>query len=316
MLPVIFVYNEPVVMSYQVLLYYHFEKIENPETFAEIHRRYCEFLGLHGRIIVATEGLNGTVSGTTAACEEYQRWLHSDPRFSTMPFKIDEVDGHRFKRIHVRVREEIITLSHPLKHHPSELTGVHLTPTQWREMLAQGGVTLLDGRNGYESDMGRFKGAICPDVESFKEFPDWIENNLSDAKDKPLMTYCTGGIRCEKLSTYLLESGFKEVYQLSGGIVAYGKDPETEGEMFEGACFVFDDRIASEVNHKDDAMVITRCLHCQVATIRAVNCTNIDCNKFYYCCENCDLKYGQGCKAGCESAPRKRPRSTVSEPVA
>lgn len=304
----IFEYNEVKPMSHQVLLYYHFVKIEDPVEFAEVHRRYCEFLGLQGRILVAEEGINGTTSGTIAACKEYQRWMHDNPLFAKMPFKIDATDGHRFQGIYVRVRDEIITLAHPLKHHPSELTGVHLSPTEWREMLTKGEATILDGRNLYEAEMGRFKGAICPDVNSFKEFPEWIEKNLADKKDKPLMTYCTGGIRCEKLSTYLLESGFKEVYQLDGGIVAYGHDEETQGELFEGACYVFDDRIGSEVNNSEDARIITNCLHCETTTVRAVNCSNMDCNEFYYCCEKCDNKYDYSCKPECANTDRKRER--------
>jgi len=234
-------------MTYQVLLYYHFVKIDNPEEFSEVHLHYCNYLGLKGRVLVAKEGLNGTVSGTFAACDEYRRWLQSDERFTSMPFKIDPSEGHQFPKMHVKVRDEIITLARPLNHHPSELSGVHLSPSEWREMLQKGDALILDGRNNYEWQVGKFKGAVCPDVESFREFPDWIEKNLAEAKDKPLMTYCTGGIRCEKLSTYLLESGFKEVYQLSGGIVAYGHDPETAGELFEGDCYVFDNRMASEV---------------------------------------------------------------------
>ena len=182
---------------YHVLLYYQFVRIDDPEAFADNHRALCESLGLRGRILVAPEGLNGTVSGTVAACDAYRSAVSSDPRFAEMVFKVDEGEVVAFRAV--------------LPSKPSEITGKRLTPKQWPEFLQRDDVIVLDGRTDYEYDIGHFRGAIRPDVESFREFPEWIRTYLKDAKDKPILTYCTGGIRCEKLTSFMIRDGFQEV---------------------------------------------------------------------------------------------------------
>lgn len=273
--------------------------IENPQSVADEQMAWCQELGLKGRIILATEGINGTVSGTVQEAQEYISRMAAHPLFAATEFKIDEHDGHAFKRLSVKVRDEIVTLGVKVDtiHH----TGQHLSPTEFQEKLSDPNALILDIRNDYEYEMGRFKGAVRPPVESFREFPDWISANFADAKDRPLLTYCTGGIRCEKLTAYLAEQGFNEVYQLHGGIVTYAKDPEVQGEGFDGDCFMFDDRLSVPVGEP-----VSFCEKCGVGSARYVNCPNVDCNKLYFLCPECEATKGLACSEACAQAARTR----------
>lgn len=290
---------------YHVLLYYQFVRIDDPEAFADNHRALCESLGLRGRILVAPEGLNGTVSGTVAACDAYRSAVSSDPRFAEMVFKVDEVEGHAFHKMFVRVKKELVTFRADLPSNPNEITGKRLTPKQWQEFLQRDDVIVLDGRTDYEYDIGHFRGAIRPDVESFREFPEWIRTYLKDAKDKPILTYCTGGIRCEKLTSFMIRDGFQEVYQLDGGIVTYGKDPQTQGALWDGLCYVFDERVTVEINHTDDRRIVGRCHHCGEPTERYVNCRNYRCHLQHLACADCEKQFNSACSIACMDAPER-----------
>jgi len=290
---------------YHILLYYKYVHIENPEEFAAAHLQMCKDIGLKGRIIVAEEGLNGTVSGTIAQTDEYIAQLRKDPRFADMPIKIDEADGHAFKKMFVRHKPELVTWRLDEKVDPNRLTGKHLKPAEWYEMLQRDDVVVLDGRNAYEYDIGHFRGAIRPEVESSREFPEWIRENFSKYKDKKVLTYCTGGIRCEVLSGILLREGFEEVYQLDGGIVTYGKDPEVKGQLFDGKCYVFDERISVPINQVEDVVVGT-CYHCGKKEDRYVNCANPECNLQHIVCTECEPKHKRSCSKECEEHPRNR----------
>ncbi|WP_134686613.1 oxygen-dependent tRNA uridine(34) hydroxylase TrhO [Brevibacillus migulae] len=290
---------------YRILLYYKYVPIENPEEFAAAHLQMCKDIGLKGRIIVAEEGLNGTVSGTIAQTDEYIAQLRKDPRFADMPIKIDEADGHAFKKMFVRHKPELVTWRLEEKVDPNRLTGKHLKPAEWYEMLQRDDVVVLDGRNAYEYDIGHFRGAIRPEVESSREFPEWIRENFSKFKDKKVLTYCTGGIRCEVLSGILLREGFEEVYQLDGGIVTYGKDPEVKGQLFDGKCYVFDERISVPINQVEDVVVGT-CYHCGKKEDRYVNCANPECNLQHIVCPECEIEHKRSCSKECEEHPRNR----------
>ncbi len=289
---------------YHVLLYYHFVPIDDPEGFSAEHRQLCEQLGLRGRILVASNGLNGTVSGPVDACSAYMRSLQADPRFSDMPFKVDVVPGHVFQKLFVRVKSELVTFRTDHQLDPRRRTGRHLSPQDYHAMLQREGVVILDGRTDYEFDLGHFRGAIRPEVASFREFPDWIREHMADLKDRPILTYCTGGIRCELLTAFMLEEGFTDVYQLDGGIVTYGKDPEVKGALWDGKCYVFDERIAVDINHTDDRQVVGRCHHCGAPTERYVNCANLDCHRQHLSCEPCEERMARSCSAECMEAPR------------
>lgn len=292
------------VMDFRVLLYYWFTKIEDPAGFADSHRALCESLNLRGRILIAEEGINGTVSGRAEHCDCYMEALKCDPRFAGIEFKIDGAEGHAFKALHVRVRNEIIALGRPLQSRVEEKSGVPLEPKRWREMMDRNDVVLLDGRNAYESEVGRFRGALCPPVQNFRELPEWIEENRQLLIGKKVLTYCTGGIRCEKLTTWMIEAGFEDVYQLHGGIVQYGKDPATLGEGFEGVNVVFDERIAVSAGEK--SQVVTHCRECGAMSANYVNCANVECNLRMIQCPACEAETKRCCSEPCRGARRRR----------
>jgi UPF0176 protein len=283
---------------YRVLLYYKYVHIEDPVAYAEKHLQFCKELGLKGRILVAEEGINGTVSGTVEQTDSYMREMHNDPRFAEMVFKIDEADGHVFKKMFVRPRKELVTFRLEEDINPNELTGKYLEPKEFFEALQDPDVIVLDGRNDYEYDIGHFRGAIRPEVKSFREFPEWIRKNLSQYKDKKILTYCTGGIRCEKLSGFLIKEGFKDVAQLHGGIISYGKDPEVKGQLFDGKCYVFDERISVPINQVED-VIVGRCHHCGKPEDRYINCKNDICHLQHICCPECEEKFQGYCSEEC-----------------
>ncbi len=287
---------------YLVLLYYLYTDIANPEQYCEEHRALCESHELLGRIIVAKEGINGTVSGTREACEAYMKAMHSDPLTAEITFKVDEEQSHVFPKLSVKARSEIVTLglgSEDLS--PNVTTGHHLTPSEWKEQMKDPDAIILDARNDYEFDLGHFKGAIRPDIGNFKELPDWIQEHRSQLEGKKILTYCTGGIRCEKFSGYLVQEGFENVNQLLGGIVEYGKDPEARGENYDGECYVFDQRIGVPVNHVNPKTV-SRCKHCNTGSTRYVNCAHAPCNAQHFCCEPCQKNYKRYCCIECQEA--------------
>lgn len=294
--------------TYRILLYYKYVPIDNPEQFAGDHLEFCQSLGLRGRVIVADEGINGTVSGTWEATEHYMTVMHADDRFADMVFKEDPADRHVFPRMSVKVKPEIVHLGLHDKIDPNQLTGVHLKPREFYEMLQRDDVVVLDGRNDYEYDIGHMRNAIRPDVKTFREFPAWIREHKDELAGKKILTYCTGGIRCEKLTGFLLREGFDEVYQLDGGIVTYGKDPEVQGRLFDGKCYVFDERIAVRINQTDEDVVVGRCSHCGEPSDRYVNCGYLDCHRQHVCCEACEQRYRGFCSDDCREAAYRNDR--------
>ena len=289
--------------SYRVLLYYKYVHIENPEEFAAMHLKFCKGLGLRGRILVAEEGINGTVSGTVDQTEEYIRVMHDDPHFSDMVFKIDEADGHAFKKMHVRPRKEIVTLGLEDDVNPNEMTGKYLEPKEFFEAMQNSETVVIDARNDYEYDLGHFRGAIRPDIKAFRDLPDWIKENKDMFKDKRVLTYCTGGIRCEKFSGWLVKEGFNDVGQLHGGIATYSKDPEVQGQLWDGKMYVFDERISVPINHVEH-VVVGKDHFTDEPCERYVNCANPECNKQILTSEENEHKYLRGCTPECRVHPR------------
>ncbi|MBY0542673.1 MAG: rhodanese-related sulfurtransferase [Sphingobacteriaceae bacterium] len=292
------------MMTYQTLLYYCYSPIANAEQFAADHLTFCKSLNLVGRIIVAEEGLNGTISGTKEACETYMNAIHADERFAKTEFKIDEVAEPSFIKMHCRYKEEIVYsgLRDTSIIDPNKKTGTYLEPTEFSEMLNRDDVVVLDVRSNYEHNLGRFKNAITLDIDNFRDFPDQIEA-LAQYKDKKIMTYCTGGIKCEKASALLLHHGFNDVYQLHGGIIKYGK--EAGGKDFEGKCYVFDNRIAIDVNSVNPS-IISVCYNCGTTSSKMINCANPECNEHITQCDDCGDKLQGCCSEVCTTNPRKR----------
>jgi len=289
--------------NYRVLLYYNYVHIENPEEYAAEHLDFCKELGLKGRILVAKEGINGTVSGTVEQTDHYMDTMHNDPRFADMTFKVDEHDGHAFKKMHVRPRNELVTLRLEEDVNPLRTTGNYLEPEEFYEAMQDEDTIVLDARNDYEYDLGHFRGAIRPDIGTFRELPDWVKENKEMLEGKRILTYCTGGIRCEKFYGWLLEEGFEDVSQLHGGIVTYGKDPQVQGELWDGKCYVFDERISVPVNQKEH-VVVGRDYFDGEPCERYVNCANPECNKQILCSEENEHKHLRGCTHECRVSPR------------
>ena len=290
---------------YRVLLYYMYVAIENPEEFTQEHLNFCKDIGLMGRILIAAEGINGTVSGTVEQTDQYMETMKRDPRFAEMIFKIDEADEHAFKKMKVRHRDELVTLRLEEDINPNELTGKYLNPKEFFERMNDEDTILLDARNDYEFDLGHFRGAINPDIENFRDLPEWVRENKDLLKDKKIITYCTGGIRCEKFSGWLLKEGFEDVSQLGGGIVTYGQDPEVQGELWDGQLYVFDERIGVPVNQKEH-VVVGRDYFSGEPCERYVNCANPECNKKILCSEENEHKYLRSCSVECRTHPRNR----------
>ena len=291
--------------EYRVLLYYKYVHIENHEDFASQHLTICKELGVKGRILVAEEGINGTVSGTVEQTDEYIKVMKADSRFEDMVFKIDEADGHAFKKMHVRPRNEIVTLRLEDDIDPNEITGKYLEPKEFYEAMQDHHTIVIDARNDYEYDLGHFKGAIRPDIKTFRDLPDWIRENKEQLEGKKILTYCTGGIRCEKFSGWLVKEGYEDVSQLHGGIVTYGKDPEAQGRLWNGQCYVFDERISVPVNRVEH-VIVGKDHFTGEPCERYVNCANPECNKQILCSEENEHQYLRGCTHECRVHPRNR----------
>jgi UPF0176 protein len=286
--------------KYLNLLYYCYTHIEDPETFREEHHLKCIELQLLGRIIIAEEGLNGTVSGIQENCIQYMSEVKSDPRFSHVEFKIETVEKHTFAKLHVRVKEEIVKST--LKHiDPKVKTGGYIEPKEFREILRAESedTVILDVRSNYEHNIGKFKNAITLDIDNFRDFPEKVKE-LANLKDKKIITYCTGGIKCEKASAYLLEQGFENVHQLHGGIIKYGL--EADGEDFEGKCYVFDERITKDLN-KINPTVISKCYVTGSPSARMINCANPHCNRHIPLSEEGANLYNGCCSEACAENP-------------
>lgn len=289
-------------MPYRVLLYYKYVTIDDPAAFVREHKKLCASLDLRGRIMVAAEGINGTVSGTTEQAAAYITALRDDPRFSDMEFKIDEAEDHAFRKMVIKSRPEIVRLRLPIDVDPLQKTGRRLKPAEFFEAMQRDDVVVVDARNDYEYNVGHFRGAIQPTVKNFRDFPQWVRETLDEYRDKTILTYCTGGIRCEKFSAMLMEEGFNDVCQLEGGIVTYGKDPDVQGRLFEGSCYVFDERVTVPVNRTPEATVISHCYFCGGESERYVNCANLDCDKQFLCCVPCEIEHRRSCSPQCAVA--------------
>lgn len=292
--------------DYKVLLYYKYHDIENPEQFRDEHLEFCNGIGLKGRIIVGYEGINGTVSGTIEQTEKYKEFLHSLEGFEDVWFKEDEADRYTHPRMSIKFRKEIVSLKLENDFSPNETTGKYLNPKEFKDAILDENTVILDTRNDYEYDLGHFKGAIRPDIKSFRELPQWIKENEEMFKDKNVAMYCTGGVRCEKFSGWMLRAGISDkVAQLHGGIDTYGKDPDVKGELWEGSMYVFDDRISVPINHVNPS-ITGRDYFDGTPSERYRNCANPECNKQIFMSEENEHKYLRSCCEECRIHPRNR----------
>jgi UPF0176 protein len=266
----------------KILLFYVFTPLADPDAIRLWQRDLCESLGLGGRIILSKDGMNGTVGGELKNVKRYVRKTREYPAFKNTDFKWSEgtppgEDGSGdFPRLSVRVRDELVSFGAPgelrVDEHGVVGGGARLTPEQLHELVAAKEVTFFDGRNAVEAGIGHFADAVVPNVSTTREFVAELDSGKYDhLKNSPVVTYCTGGIRCEVLSSLMINRGFNEVYQLDGGIASYGEKFGDSG-LWQGSLYVFDNRLA--IDFSDDTVVVGRCYRCGAPTSGTANCTH------------------------------------------
>ncbi len=274
--------------KYKIILFYKYVHIEDTQKLWEEQKVLCLRLGFKGRGIIASEGINCTYEGTEAACNEYMSIMKSDPRFADIHWKISDGtnDGTAFPRLSIKIRKEIVSLhlGDEQDIDPNKITGKHLAPEDLHKWYQEGKkFHIVDMRNDYELQVGKFEGTIFPDLNNFRDLKKNIKK-IESIKDDVVLTVCTGGVRCEKASGLLAREGFSDVYQLDGGIVSYME--KYPGQDFKGSLYVFDKRITMNFNG-DKHEIIGRCKKCGIKTEHYVNCANLNCHEHFICCENC-----------------------------
>ncbi len=239
---------------------YKFAPLDDFETLRDPLLACCESNGVRGSLLLATEGINGTIAGSRAGVDEVLGHLKSDVRLADLSHKESYTDTMPFLRMKVRLKKEIVTLGVPGTD-PLKVVGTYVKPKDWNALIDDPEVVLVDTRNKYEYRLGSFKNALDPETDDFREFPKYVAEHLDPKKHKRVATFCTGGIRCEKATSFMLDQGFEEVYHLEGGILKYLEEvPEAESR-WEGECFVFDERVA--VNHDLAPGVHSLCRGCR-----------------------------------------------------
>jgi UPF0176 protein len=298
-------------MKYQILLWYKYVPIENPVHEMREQMRLCESLGLKGRIIIATEGINGTVEGTVENTEKYIEETKKDPRFSDVHWKKSEGTGNAFPKLSIKVREEIVSMHlHENDIKPWRVTGKYLNPEELHLWFEKGEeFYIVDMRNDYEQKSGYFEGSILPPLTNYRDLPKLLPL-LKDLKNKKVLTVCTGGVRCEKASGFLVENGFSDVYQLQGGIVSYME--KYPNEHFKGKLYVFDGRVLMGFNtDSKEHEIVGICEKCLKTSENYINCDTIGCHRHFILCEKCIDESGKICPAGCQFQRRKQRENPV-----
>lgn len=275
----------------KVILYYAFTPISDPQAIRLWQKGICSSLGLKGRILISPHGINGTLGGEMSALKKYVRATKEYPGFKKIDFKWSDGTGDEFPRLQIRVRDELVAFGNPEELIVDENGvvggGIHLRSDQVEKLVEERGdeVVFFDGRNAFEAKIGKFKNAIVPDVSTTRDFVNEIESGKYDhLKEKPIVTYCTGGIRCEVLSAVMKNRGFKEVYQIQGGIVRYGRKYGDDG-LWEGSLYTFDSRMALDFSEK--TKVIGECEKCSAPTNMFHNCANVACHDLILLCDSC-----------------------------
>lgn len=279
-------------MMQKILLYYKFTPISDPLAVKLWQKTLTDSLGLRGRILVSSQGLNGTVGGDIDDLKKYIKATKEFPGFKNIVFKWSDGSREHFPRMSVKVRRELVGFQNSDSEFEVDKDGVvgggtHIKPKQVHELVEQYGddVVFFDGRNAHEAAIGKFKNAVVPNTNTSRDFIAELESDkYDDIKNKKVITYCTGGIRCEVISAMMKKRGFSDVYQIDGGIVKYGESYGDDG-LWEGSLRVFDDRMT--VDFSDHAAVIGKCTHCQSRTSNYENCAFANCNDLVLICEDC-----------------------------
>lgn len=275
----------------KILLYYKFTPVADPELLKLWQKTLCDSLNLKGRILVSKQGINGTLGGDIEDLKKYVKATKEYLGFKDILWKWSDGSRDNFPRMSVKVKNELVAFESygeiEIDENGVVGGGPHLKPEQVNEMVEKYGddVVFFDGRNKYEAAVGRFKNTVVPDTKTSRDFiPELESGKYDDLKDKKVITYCTGGVRCELLSTMMKKRGFKDVYQIDGGIVKYGEKYGDDG-LWEGNLYVFDGRMG--MNFSDHAKTIGECVHCKGKTSNYENCAEPSCNQLVLICEEC-----------------------------
>lgn len=275
----------------KVILFYKFVPLPDPNLAMLWQKELCDKLGLKGRIILSPHGINATLGGDIEDLRRYKRAMNASGTFRGIMYKWSDSNGKEFPRLSVKVRDELVSFKKPdeVKVDAKGVVGggKRLKPEALHKLVEERSdeVVFFDSRNAYEAKVGKFKNAIVPDTNTTRDFISEIESGkYDDIKDKPVVTYCTGGIRCEILSVLMKNRGFKEVYQADGGIVKYGEKYGDEG-LWEGSLYIFDGRMNHRFSEKSKD--IGECVHCASKTSNFENCADNSCNRLVLICESC-----------------------------
>ncbi|MGV3524263.1 MAG: rhodanese-related sulfurtransferase [Candidatus Sericytochromatia bacterium] len=242
-----------------VVAFYHFAPLDQLSARQASLRESAQALGLKGSLLLAAEGVNGTLAGSDAGLAAFLQQLRALPGFEGLEAKYSQAPAPPFERLKVRLKKEIVSLGQP-EADPTRQVGQYVEPEDWNALIQEPDVLLIDTRNAYETAIGRFAGAEDPQTESFRDFPAYVQGQLDPSQHKRVAMYCTGGIRCEKASSWMLQQGFEQVYHLKGGILKYLESVSPEESLWEGACFVFDERVA--VDHQLAPSEVSMCWGC------------------------------------------------------
>ncbi|SBT19092.1 Thiosulfate sulfurtransferase GlpE [Marinomonas gallaica] len=240
---------------------YKFVQLDNYEALREPLRQVLEDNGVRGTLLLASEGINGTVAGAREGIDAMLAWLAQQPGLDNIVYKESFDEDMPFYRTKVKLKKEIVTMGVEGVD-PRKVVGTYVKPKDWNALISDPDVVLIDTRNDYEFQIGTFENAVNPKTDTFREFPDYVKENLDPQKNKKVAMFCTGGIRCEKSTAYLKEQGFDEVYHLEGGILKYLEEVPEEDTMWQGECFVFDNRVS--VNHKLEKGEYGQCHACRM----------------------------------------------------
>lgn len=279
---------------YKVISFYRYVSLQNIEVFRKEIAEKCIESHILGRILLGHEGINGAVCGDEKSIVKFQSFLEQS--FPSLTYREQDVKEQSYHKLVVRLRKEIVVFG---KNVSVEHTGKHLSPQEldsWYKEKKD--FVIIDARNVHEAEVGKFKDAFVLPIKHFRDFPEAIKK-FENLKEKKVVVYCTGGIRCEKASAYMKQEGFTDVYQVDGGIINYvNQFPEG---FYEGSCFVFDDRLSSYIEKP-----ISRCTLCHAACAEYTNCYNLDCDTLFICCSTCREKMKNTCSLVCKDAPRQR----------
>jgi len=293
-------------MQYEIISFYKYVPLSEPEEIRDHLKIICKNLNLLGRILISKEGINGAVSGSKSDIEKFKHELKTNLLFSDLTFREQEADYKTHHKLVVKLRKEICAFDEKVD---LQNKGKHLPPKELKKWYDNNEeFYIVDARNDYEYKVGKFKGAIELPIKNFREFPQGVEV-LEPLKDKKVVLYCTGGVRCEKASAYMKDKGFRNVYQIEGGIINY-VNSIPENKEWEGGLFVFDDRLVSDLSNP-----ITECKHCKKECSKYVNCHNLDCDKLTVMCEECQKTMNKTCSQECKEAKRQRKETAAKKVI-